>query len=66
MGVSCRILYFFVVYLYVRGSGSVTSVWEERANLSVVFTWNYVRVSLGALDGLRYFIVALSLPYTYS
>ena len=26
----------FVVYLYVSGSGSITSVWEERANLSAV------------------------------
>ena len=27
---------FFVVYLYVNGSGSITSVGEERANLSAV------------------------------
>ena len=26
----------FVVYLYVNGSGSITSVGEERANLSAV------------------------------
>ena len=32
--VSCRNLYSFVVYLYVNGSGSITSVGEERANLS--------------------------------
>ena len=31
---SCRILYSFVVYLYVSGSGSITSVGVERANLS--------------------------------
>ena len=36
VGVSCRNLYFFVVYLYVKGSGSSTSVGEERANLSAV------------------------------
>ena len=36
VGVSCRKLYSFVVYLYVNGSGSVTSVGEERANLSAV------------------------------
>ena len=36
VGVSCRNLYSFVVYLYVNGSGSITSVWEERANLSAV------------------------------
>ena len=34
--VSCRNLYYFVVYLYVSGSGSITSVGEERANLSAV------------------------------
>ena len=36
MGVSCRKLYSFVVYLYVNGSGLITSVGEERANLSAV------------------------------
>ena len=34
--VSCRKLYSFVIYLYVNGSGSITSVGEERANLSAV------------------------------
>ena len=36
VGVSCRNLYSFVVYLYVNGSGSITLVGEERANLSTV------------------------------
>ena len=36
VGVSCRKLYSFVVHLYVNGSGSITSVGEERANLSAV------------------------------
>ena len=36
VGVSCRIFYSFVVYLYVSRSGSITSVGEERANLSSV------------------------------
>ena len=36
VGVSCRGLCSFVVYLYVNGSGSITSVGEERANLSAV------------------------------
>ena len=36
VGVSCRNLYSFVFYLYVNGSGSITSVGEERANLSAV------------------------------
>ena len=34
--VSYRNLYSFVVNLYVNGSGSITSVGEERANLSAV------------------------------
>ena len=34
--VSCRNLFSFVVYLYVNGSGSTTSVGEERASLSAV------------------------------
>ena len=36
VGVSCRNLYSFVVYLYVNGSRSLTPVGEERANLSAV------------------------------
>ena len=36
VGISCRNLYCFVVYLYVNGRGYITSVGEERANLSVV------------------------------
>ena len=36
VGVSRRNLYSFVVYLYVSGSGSITSVGKERANLSAV------------------------------
>ena len=41
-GVTVHLLYdatgrrFFVVYLYVSGSGSITSVGEERANLYAV------------------------------
>ena len=31
-----RIVVSFVVYLYVSGSGSITSFWEEKANLSAV------------------------------
>ena len=34
VGVSCRILYYFVVYLYVSGSGSTISVGGARAYLS--------------------------------
>ena len=36
VGVSCRILYSIVSYLYVSCSGSVTSDREERANLSAI------------------------------
>ena len=38
-GVSCRSLYSFVGYLnefILIGSESITSVWEERANLSAI------------------------------
>ena len=34
--VNIKFLYSFVVYLYVSRSGSITSVGEERANLSAV------------------------------
>ena len=34
VGDSCRILYSLVGYLYVSGSGSITSVFVERAYLS--------------------------------
>ena len=36
VGVSCRNLHSFVVYLYVNGIGSITSVGEERAHVSPV------------------------------
>ena len=35
-GVSYRVLCLFVGYLYVSCSGSITSVGEERANLSAI------------------------------
>ena len=62
-------MYSFVVYLYVNGSGSITSVGEERANLSAVvylqlcgFCLERFPLPLGAWDGLHYFIVALTEP----
>ena len=68
MGVSCRVLYF-VVCLYVSVSGSLSSVGEERANLSAVVSWKLCGfcserfpLPLGAWDGLCYFIVALPEP----
>ena len=63
VGVSCRILYSFVGYLYVSGSGSITSVWEERPNYIIlcyyllVMMWFLLKrftLPLGAWDGLRY------------
>ena len=72
VGVSCRYLYSFVVYLYVNGSGSITSVGEERANLSAFvllqlcgFCLERFPLPLGAWDGLRYFIVAPPEPSIY-
>ena len=69
VGVSCRNLYSVVVYLYVNGSGSITSVGEERANLSAVvylllcgFCLEGFPLPLGAWNGLGYFIVALPEP----
>ena len=66
---------FFFYYLYVNGSGSITSVGEERANLSAVFfTCNYVvSVWRGFLFlwvlGMGYVILlwhSLSLPLFFS
>ena len=64
-------LYSFVGYLYVSGSGSITSVGEERANLSAL-SCNYVvlleRFLLPLVLGMGYVILlwhSLSLPYNY-
>ena len=73
VGVSCRKLYSFVVYLYVNGSGSIASVGEERAICLLLFTCNYVVfVWRGFLFlwvvGMGYVILlwhSLSLPYNY-
>ena len=66
VGVSCRILYSIVSYLYVNCSGSVTSVGKERAYLSAIvymklcgFCSKRFPLPLGAWYRLRYFIVAL-------
>ena len=72
VGVSCRILYSIVSYLYVSCSGSITSVGEERANVSAIVYLCCVSserfpLPLGAWGGLRCFIMApLSLPYNIS
>ena len=49
VGVSCRILYSFVGYLYISGIGPITSVGEERANSLLLFTCNNV-VSVGEVS----------------
>ena len=60
---------YFLPYLYVSCSGSITSVREERASLSAIFyLWlcgfcsERFPLPLGAWDGLRYFIVTLPEP----
>ena len=56
---SCRNLYSIESYLYVNCSGSITSVWEERAYLSAIvylnlcgFWFERFPLPLGAWDGL--------------
>ena len=72
VGVSFRNLLSFVVYLYVSGSGSITSVGEERELICLLlFTCKYVAsVWRGFLFllvlGVSYVILlchSLSLPY---
>ena len=73
VGVSCCILYSIVSYSYVNGSGSITSVGEERAICLLLFTCNYVvSVWRGFLFlwvlGMGYVILlwhSLSLPYNH-
>ena len=69
VGVSCRILYSIVSYLYVSCSGSITSVGEERGDFSAIvnlklcgFCSERFPIPLGAWDGLRYFILAFPEP----
>ena len=68
VGVSCRISYSIVNYLYVSFSGMIISVGKERANLFyrlLVIMWflfGGVPLPLGAWNRLRYFIVALTGP----
>ena len=57
---------YFVFYWLFSCRGSITSVMEERANFSALFTCNCVitvrrglPLPLDAWDGLHYFIVAL-------
>ena len=72
-GVSCRILCSIVSYLYVSCSGSITSVGEERANLSVIV---YLLLCGSVRRGFLFLLVlgmgcilllwhSLGLPYNY-
>ena len=65
--VFCRILYPFVGYFFVSGSGSITSVGEERANLSaLVYLWFLFREGSSFSGCLVLLWHSLSLPYKYS
>ena len=73
VGVSCRISYSIVSYLYVSLSGLKTSVGEQRANVLLSFTCIYmVSVWIGFLFrvvlGIGCVILlynSLDLPYNY-
>ena len=65
MGVSCRILYSFVVYLYVSCGGSITSVGEERRQICLLLFICSCVVSVRRgllLTWAAFFIVALPEP----
>ena len=72
IGLSCRILYSIVSYLYVSHSGSFTRtlVDEQRAKFFcyrlLVIMWflfgGRCPLPLGAWDGLRYFNMAIPGP----
>ena len=65
-GVSCRNLYYFVVYLYVNGSRSITSFGEERELICLLwFTCNYVVSVWRGFLFLWVLGLSLSLPYNY-
>ena len=69
VGVACRFSYSVVSYIYVRFSGLITSVREERANFSAIvygFCSERFALPLGAWERLRYFIVALPGPSIYN
>ena len=63
------VICILLLFLYVSGSGSITSVGTERANLSAVvylllcgFCSERFPLPLGAWNGLCYFSVALPEP----
>ena len=69
VGVSCRILYSMVSYLYLSCNGSCNYLgWEERELSLLSFTCNYVvsylerfPLPLSAWDGLRTNIICFML-----
>ena len=71
VGVSCRILYYFVGNLYVSGSGSIHRLGKRELIYMLLFTCNYVvSARRGFLFlwtlGMGYVILlwhSLSLPY---
>ena len=73
VGVTCRILYSIVGYLYVSCGGSITSVEEERANLYAIvylqlcgFCLERFPLLLGAWMGCVILLWnSLGLPYNY-
>ena len=73
VGVSCRILYSFVVYLYVSGMDQLPRLGMRELICLMLFTCNYmVSVRRGFLFlwvlGMGYAILlwhSLSLPYNY-
>ena len=63
VGVSCRILYSIVSYLYISCNGSITSVGEERANVSAIW------ILFGEVSSSSWCFIllwhSLCLPYNY-
>ena len=66
VGVSCRILSSIVSYMYVSCNGSITSVGEERINLSAIMYSERFPLPLGAWNWMRYFIGRHSLRLSYN
>ena len=67
VGVSCRISYYIVNYLYVSFSGLKTSVGEQsmfcyRLLVIIWFLFGGVRLPRSAWDRLRYLIVSFPGP----
>ena len=50
VGVSCRILYYLVVYLYVSGSGSITRLGNRQLICLLLFTCSCVWFLFGEVS----------------